>query len=461
MRDKIFSIIISVMFVVLLVWCPCAFVLAELDIIKLPENKNIKLPEKVYENGGILAPVLNSIERGKANLENIYSNCLPMYENITRFMLDNERSMREYLLDTLYSIEDKKLAKDSNTLDFSAGSEEEESTEPEIPPIKYKAKLIGTEWCNKVWAFTEEDKPYSAGWTDKTLLADEAELERRLDIQLSHVNRIANANRDVNFYVYVCTRFQETAIFGEIIKDIRAMQNEFSTNYLMNEFFAGLDKSAVNAYDYFKIDTVELRVERILKTDHHESAKGAYSIYCDVINMIENDAPGIGEPHKASFYVIDGLELRGSHVWSHGYTEIYDEWIYYDLFLPDHIMASNINGKGRTARLQDRYESGRFSKETFADHYATYYPRPAYVEYPGNNTGRNLLMLTDSYSWATGELIASNFDHTYATLWTHGRFDYNDFIWENNITDVLILQVADRLLFDIQNDTQLDKVRTN
>ncbi|MCL2096139.1 MAG: hypothetical protein FWH10_04460, partial [Oscillospiraceae bacterium] len=74
---------------------------------------------------------------------------------------------------------------------------------------------------------------------------------------------------------------------------------------------------------------------------------------------------------------------------------------------------------------------------------------------------RKLLMLTDSYSWATSELISSHFDRTYATLWTHGRFDYNNFIRDNNITDVLILQVADRILYDIQNDTQLDKVITD
>ena len=457
MRDKIYSITLAAIFMILMLWCPGAVLLEKLNVISLPENKNIKLPEKVYENGGALASVLNSIEKGKANLENIYSNGLPMYENITRFMLDNERNMREYLLDALYSFESPEIIGSIENPDVN----DEQPTEPERPKIQYKAKRIGTDSFNAVWAFAEEDKPYSEGWTDKTLLAGEDELRERLGTQARHVNRIANANSDVNFYVYVCTRFQETEIFGEIIKDIRAMRNEISTNHLMKEFFARLDESAIKDWDYFKIDTVEKRMERILKTDHHESARGAYSIYCDVINMMAKYSPEIGEPRKATFGVIDGLELRGSHVWGHGYTEIVDEWVFYDIFLPYHEMASNINGKGKTSMQLDKYLNGKFSKDTFADHYATFYPRPAYVEYPDNKTGRNLLMLTDSYSWATGELIASNFDTTYATLWTHGKFNYNDFIWEHNITDVLILQVADRLLYDIQNDTQLDKVITN
>jgi hypothetical protein len=452
-----------------MLWCPGAVLLEKLNVISLPENKNIKLPDKVYETGGVLSSVLNSIEKGKANIENIYSNGLPMYENITRFMLDNERNMREYLLETLYSFEKPEPVKNETSLKNPDNIDKQdsvpESTEPSPeatkPKVQYKAKRIGTDSFNAVWAFAEEDLPYSEGWTDKTLLASEDELRERLGTQARHVNRIANANHDVNFYVYVCTRFQETEIFGEIIKDIRAMRNEISTYHLMKEFFVRLDETAINNWDYFKIDTVEKRIERICKTDHHESAQGAYSIYCDVINMMAKDSPEIGEPRKAEFGVIPKLELRGSHVWGHGYTEIVDEWVYYKIDLPEHTMASNINGKGRTVRQLDKYLDGKFSKDTFADHYATFYPRPAYVEYPGNKTGRNLLMLTDSYSWATGELIASHFDKTYATLWTHGRFEYNEFIWENNITDVIILQVADRLLYDIQNDTQLDKVITN
>lgn len=467
MRDKIYSIVFSAIFIILLVWCPAAYFLDKADIIKIPENKNVKIPGKVYEGGGNFNFLLNSIEEGKANLENIYSNCLPMYENITVFMLNSERSMKEYLLETVYGFETAKPANtDPVALENNPGVDSENPDgeiliTTETSQVKYKAKRIGTDWVNKVWAFAEEGQPYSEGWTDKTLLADEDELRRRIEVQTGHVNRIANANKDVNFYVFPCTRFQESEAFAEIIKDIHIMRNEFSTHDLMMEFFDKLDTSVINGYGYFDISTLEKRLERICKTDHHEAAQGAYSIYCDVINMMAEDSPVLGIPREATFDTIDGCELRGSHVWNFGYTEIYDDWWYYKIDLPEHTMYENINGRQRTSRQIDQYEAGRFSKDTFADHYYSYYPHIGNVEYPGNNTGRNLLLLGDSYSWATSELISSHFDHAYVTLWTHGRFDYDGFIKEHNITDVLILQVADRLLYDIQDDTQLDKVITD
>jgi len=460
-RDKIYSITLAAIFVILLAWCPAAFILDRLDIVSIPENKNFKLPEKHYE-GGALAAFLNSLEKGKANLDNIYSNCLPMYENITNIMFDSERAMNDFLFDTLYGLE-KTAAVIENTPEQDETNEEYEP-EPEKEPVKYTARRIGTDWVNKVWAFTEEGRPFSEGWTDKTLTADEYELRRRVRMQTDHINRIANANRDVNFYVYVCSRFQETELFGEIIKDIRAMQNEFSTYNLMMEFFDLLDMRAVNAWDYFKIDPLELRLERICKTDHHESAQGAYSIYSDIITMMAKDTPSIGAPLEVTWHVADGVELRGSHVWSHNYRDIYDEWWYYKVDLPERVLFEWIDEKGRTQNNWKRYEDGRYAKDTFADHYYQFWPHIANAYYPNNNTGRNLLMLTDSYSWSVSELLTSHFDRSYATypafreVWD---LHYNDFIRDNNITDVVIFQVADRMLFDIQDDSQFIRTLTD
>ena len=473
MRDKIYSIVLSAIFVILLVWCPTAYFLDKAEIIKLPENKNIKVPEKVYDRSGALYSVLNSIEEGKANLDNIYSNCLPMYENITVFMLDGERSMNHFLLETVYNFESAKPISNTAVVpenDPGTSPENpvgEETTEPatESGKIKYKAKRIGTDWENKVWAFAEEGQPYSTGWTDKTLLADEAELRRRVNMQTAHINRIANANKDVNVYVYVCTRFQETEIFGEIIKDIQIMRNEFSTYGLMMEFFDKLDMTVIKGADYFKIDALDLRLERICKTDHHEAAQGGYSIYSDIITMMAKDTPVLGAPREVTWHVIDGLELRGSHVWNHGYTEIHDDWHYYKADLPENrVLYEWIDEKGPTQKQVERYESGRYAKDTFADHYYQFWTRIANAYYPSNNTGRNLLMITDSYSWAVSELLTSHFDRSYATYPSfreHWSLNYNEFIRDNNITDVVIFHVGDRILFDIQNDIQFDRTITD
>jgi hypothetical protein len=240
------------------------------------------------------------------------------------------------------------------------------------------------------------------------------------------------------------------------------MRGEISTKHLVDEFFAGLDLPAINAYDYFKINTVEKRLEYIFRTDHHETARGAYSIYRDVINMMAADTPDIGEPFEAEFVKVEGIQYRGSHVWGHGYTEIYDEFEFYIIpDLPPRNMFEGINGRRRTESARERYEAGNFGTDMFHDHYANFFPRAANIQYYENNTGRNLLMFADSYSWAFGELIAAHFDNTYITSFNHGRFEYNDFIRENNITDVIIIQYSTRLTFDTYNDTQLKDVITD
>jgi len=263
----------------------------------------------------------------------------------------------------------------------------------------------------------------------------------------------------VNFYVYVCLRFQETETFAEIIKDIRPMRGETSTKHFLEAFFEGLDNiPAINAYDYFKIDTLEKRLEYIFKTDHHESPRGAYSIYRDVITMMAKDSPEIGEPYEAEFKKVPGIEYRGSHVWGHGYTEIYDEFEYYIVDLPPHDMFESLNGRRKTQSALEAYESRRFGRDTFYDHYANFFPRPQNIVYPENNIGRNLLMLADSYAWGFSELISAHFDNTYIVPWTHGTFEYNKFIREKNITDVIIIQYSGRILFNTYNDTQLERV---
>lgn len=441
MRDRIFVIGLSILFVGIMLWCPGMTILENASIITLPQSKNLKQPEKMYEGEGAGAYVLNSIEKGKAGLENVYTNSLPFYEKITSLMLDGERAMR----DTMW-------AAFMPQGDAPSLGEEDLGT-------RYVAKRVGKDDWNIIWAITEEGKPYSEGWTDKTLIAGDAELRERLERQLGHVHRIANANEDVNFYVYVGTRFQDTEIFGEIVKDIPAMRNEVSTNAYLTEFLSRLDPQAVDAYDIFDIDSVELRLERIFRTDHHETAQGAYDIYSDIVQMIQSDAPGIVDAYPLrGIYTFEDVVLMGSHVWGTKYSEISESFSDYLVNLPGHYLRSW--DAGMAPRDFEGYRNGNHIKFDFTDHYGVYYPRPGVVTYPGNDTGRNLLILGDSYCWAAGELIAASFDDTYIVSWTHDGINYNEFIREKGITDVLVFQVADRLLFDIQNDTQLGRVFT-
>ena len=91
--------------------------------------------------------------------------------------------------------------------------------------------------------------------------------------------------------------------------------------------------------------------------------------------------------------------------------------------------------------------------------YAVFFPEVYTVEYPENRTGRNLLVIGDSYTQGFVELLGSAFDTTVAYYYTHyAGMNYREVIEEYNITDVLFEQFSDRILFDLYGDDKLSSI---
>ena len=91
--------------------------------------------------------------------------------------------------------------------------------------------------------------------------------------------------------------------------------------------------------------------------------------------------------------------------------------------------------------------------------YAVFFPEVYVVEYPENRTGRNLLVIGDSYTQGFVELLGSAFDTTVAYYYTHyAGMNYRSVIEEYGITDVLFQQFSDRILVDIYGDDQLSAI---
>ena len=91
--------------------------------------------------------------------------------------------------------------------------------------------------------------------------------------------------------------------------------------------------------------------------------------------------------------------------------------------------------------------------------YAVFFPEVYVVEYPDNHTGRNLLVIGDSYTQGFVELLGSAFDTTVAYYYTHyAGMNYRSVIEEYGITDVLFEQFSDRILFDLYGDDQLSAI---
>ena len=70
-------------------------------------------------------------------------------------------------------------------------------------------------------------------------------------------------------------------------------------------------------------------------------------------------------------------------------------------------------------------------------------------------------MIGDSFAQGIAEPLASNFDKAYVFYFsTYKYLDYEKIIRDKNITDVIVLQSAERLMFDAWHDCDFDTIKT-
>jgi hypothetical protein len=124
----------------------------------------------------------------------------------------------------------------------------------------------------------------------------------------------------------------------------------------------------------------------------------------------------------------------------------YDNFAVLDIDLPAQHPTERVRSK-LSEYLRGDWDIGRLGRNDYTAHYENFYDTPQIITYPENNTGRRLLILGDSYVYWVSWLIGANFDRTFVhyTLWQND-LDYNRFIRDNGITDVLLLQYSARTL---------------
>lgn len=433
-RNKIFAAIISSVFVFIFLWCPIIYLLHITGVIKVIDTGNYKDPEKVYESG-VLAPVLNSIEKGKSELNNIYTNYLPAYSEIVNFLRSKESSFNLAFVKAL-NVKTPVPAADSSP------AIEEGSTE--VPPVeRYAVKLSHDEGLHKYIAL------YPEQLIDTSSYLSEDEMAARLEVQLVHMNRIIASNTDVNFFFYIGTRMQDTLYFPDLFP------GEKSTNKFFTEFLDRLEGAeGIGKLDIF---TLEKRLEYIFRTDHHWNAKGSYSGYHDIITMMQQVDGDLGDiiPLKG-LIEYPNVKMRGSAANISQFEEFYESFAVVDIDLPTTDTYARMRSQKRVYQLDDH------DRHTYFDHYDAYYTKPDKYIYPEVTNGRNLLIIGDSFTWWASFMIASHFETTYMYYpWHRENLDYNQFIKDNKITDVLFMQFSDRILFNTYNDCPLENIITN
>ena len=454
-NDDIYIYVMMFISLLILLWCPVMYAFDRLDVINLEDLRNYKDPDKIYEDDEFMADLFNSIEQGKANLNNVYTNYLPFYSQVITYLQNADRSSQSKFVELMGKPDNPESPEILESVDLAVPDTDEndenaaEDIIPEPPPVKVVSKLLYDDNFHRYYGF----EPYQ--FLDRWIISSGNKLRKNFDNQVENINRIIESDPNVNFYVYVLTRMQDTEYAQELVP------NEFSTLDFFFEFISRIkgakDKS------WFDIDTVEKRVERVFRTDHHWAALGAYSGYVDVINMIKKYTPEIGDPTplngETGLIVFDDVKMRGSFAAIMRYDEYYEPFIVLDITLPE------FTKRGVHVDAYEQYAAGKFDKGTFTDHYSAYYNSSGQRQYgvKGSNTGRNLLIIGDSYTWWFNWLIAANFDNVYIYLppWDKKNFEYNQFIAKNNITDVLLTQFSDRLMFNYYSDSNFNTIKTD
>ena len=430
-------------FAILLVFSPVHWLLRDAGVLAGGTDvNNYKTPDHVYADTTPLHGFLNAIENGKANLETVYSNFQPFYTGVVNEMMIVENNLGDSLKRAVGQPQ-------AAVVDLPPASTSDTYTDPasvDAAQYNFTSSLCPKdEGIHHYWAIEPFD------FLDTSLIMGNAQLDARMQKQIALVNNLAKANTSVNFFVYIFARMQDFPYFTQVVK------GQPTTAPLLQEFMSKLDTSVIT-YDYFKISTIEDRLKYVMKTDHHWTALGAYTGYCDIINMIAKKDPVIGPPLKLNgLTYFPGVESRGSAANIGGYTAFWAPFFTYNIDFPPHTSKGSI----KPNNFAD-YMAGNFDHSLLADHYQEYFDQATEHHYYDNNTGHNLLIIGDSYTWASTELIAANFDNTYMYYpWDNKPMDYSAFIKQHDITDVLIMQFSDRLLFNIYNDDNLLLIKTN
>lgn len=468
MKSKTFIIVISVLILCLGIASPALKCAEKLGWIELPKMGNIIEPEKVYGDGK--DGVLNIIEFAKADITDTYINYLPGYAQFVTAIQTAEvnfnqpfNNMLSSFLVTKKPVETLEVPAETDAVSPETDAAEEVNEEvteetaepvPEEPTIvEHSSRFLKT--SGDGISLYAVEATYSDG-TEVSLLTSAFSTNpkvytRQMERTADQVNAIAAANTDVNVYFYACSRLQDSEAFEEIIP------GEPSLAPLVAEFFDLLDDRIV--YDRLKIDSLEDSVKYLFKTDHHWNALGMYKAYVDIVNMMYGDeAESIIRP-LGTEYQIEDADFYGTFARTSGYYDYHDDFYFYDYDLPEHeLIADNPYD---FEKVMEKYVSGKFSKDISADHYVNFYPYTRYISYPGNDTGRVVLILADSYSRGISELLGSAFDEAYIFDYRriHEIGNYNDYIEEHGITDVLFMQYSLRGIFNNQNDNTLDTIK--
>lgn len=266
---------------------------------------------------------------------------------------------------------------------------------------------------------------------------NEVDLSNRVIQQSDFFNSLYKSNPDISLNIYIVPGYQQTKLADN------------NLNKYIDEFKNNLNKN-INVSE-LKIESNEDYIKKFYKTDHHWNIYGAYQGYKDISNMMGNN------PLNLNINQISPVKYYGSYAKNSLSTLTYDHLYDVENNLTYEVeINSKYYNKFKPRKIT--YNKGF----EFFDYYIHYFDgQCGLVKYSyENDSEENLLIFSDSYAWQIDYLLASHYKNTYVVNlryddYANGTFNYNEFVKEHNISDVLFLYMGTTTVFD-QYDYNFD-----
>lgn len=268
-------------------------------------------------------------------------------------------------------------------------------------------------------------------------------LDSMFDKQMKFYEELS---KEADVYMYLPNRYEFTILDDDSITVRDKDKYITKLKSLQNDSFKIKELKISSIDDYKKY---------FYKTDHHWNAYGAYQGYKDIMEMMKLT------PKKLDIIETD-ITYMGSIAKSSAQTDIKDKFMYIDYNEKYDVKVNGLDNSKYKPKVINKTDN------IYYDYYVSYYNGmfgEVVMDY-NNPDKENLLIISDSYAWQIDEIIASHFNKTYIInvrydKFINGSLDYKNFIKENNITKVLMLEESATSIFDMYNYGTSRKVLGN
>ena len=313
-------------------------------------------------------------------------------------------------------------------------------------PLNQLAKWFDRVVINAAYAFLL-DNAYPASFDTalyitrdrKNLLQDplvfNEDVKKSIDLRIANYRELLADHPDLHFYVFNIETLPHSP-YHPVVKYFPQADNGRSLTYFLE------NKPQDLQFGNFPLSSFSNYTDNFFKTDQHWNIRASLDAYEQIYSLLKDQYPDISPMLTAeAIKKIDGLEFQGSMARKSLYPVEPDILEYANVSMPAY--DTYVDGELSNYSGRENYLNGIYNREKFYNHYRGFYGKQQIlIQFHFNNeTRRNLLMVTSSYSRTIQMYIASHFHDTYVI---DLRFEENSserlqqFIDDYGITDVLV-----------------------